>query len=76
MFVAKVRKPPDISKTDSKAQARENELDGVVPLEPPLGLGRILTRHTNLSSFDNHLGGFLRLRQQDLVLRNLITSFK
>ena len=31
---------PNVSKTDSKAQARENELDGVVPLESTLGLGQ------------------------------------
>ena len=40
ILVAKVRKPPDVSQTHGKAEAGEDELDGVVPLEPTLGLGQ------------------------------------
>ena len=40
ILVAKVGKPPDVSQTHGKAEAGEDELDGVVPLEPTLGLGQ------------------------------------
>ena len=40
ILIAKIGKAPDVSQTHGEAEAGEDELDGVIPLEPTLGLGQ------------------------------------